>query len=137
MPRPVNNRKVQVPPRTKGFIPMGYYTKESTPIRLFIEEYESIRLLDYENLSQEEAAKMMEVSRPTLTRIYERARKKIARALTESHQIIIEGGKPIYEGNWNKCAKCDSIFNIPDSVKFLECPLCRNNEIEKVNTQNK
>jgi len=50
---------------------------------LNFDEYETIRLLDYEGLMQEEAAERMNVSRPTLTRIYENARKTMAKAFVE------------------------------------------------------
>jgi predicted DNA-binding protein (UPF0251 family) len=124
MARPRNVSKVQIPPRIKGFIPVGYYADESKPVQLNIEEYESIRLLDYEGLSQVEAAEMMEVSRPTLTRIYERARRNIAIALTETHQLMIEGGTAIYNGEWYECTSCSSKFNNPDKVHIVTCPLC-------------
>ena len=73
MARPRQISKIQSPPRVKGFMPLGHYTQEPERIvMLHLEEYEAIRLLDYEHLSQEEASGFMQVSRPTLTRIYER-----------------------------------------------------------------
>jgi predicted DNA-binding protein (UPF0251 family) len=124
MSRPRNHTRVQIPPRIKGFIPIGYYSRTSEPVQLNIEEYESIRLLDYEGLSQVEASEIMEVSRPTLTRIYERARRKIAEALTEAHQLIIEGGTAIYNGEWYECTDCYCKFNNPSGHIIYNCPLC-------------
>lgn len=124
MPRPRQVSRVQMPPRVKGFIPVGYYKDQSEPVQLNIEEYEVIRLLDYEGLSQLEAAEIMQISRPTLTRIYERARKKVATALTEAHQIIIEGGNAIFNGEWYQCERCDCKFNNPQEKTVLSCPLC-------------
>ena len=135
MARPRNHSIVQIPPKIKGFIPLGFYAQESEPVTLYVEEYETIRLLDYENLSQAEAAKYMKISRPTLTRIYERARKKIALALTEVHAISIEGGQAIYEGEWYLCKKCESNFNNPGYKKIKQCPLCRSNEIKNLNNK--
>ena len=129
MARPRQISKVQIPPRIKGFIPIGYYKEESDPVQLNIEEYEVIRLLDYEGLSQVEAAGVMQISRPTLTRIYERARKKIATALTEAHQILLEGGNAIFDGNWYGCERCNSKFNNPQSVLLTACPLCNSMSI--------
>lgn len=63
---------------------------------LTLDEYEAMNLLDYQGLGQEEAAVLMEISRPTVTRIYAGARKKIAQALTEGLAIQIEGG-PVNE----------------------------------------
>ena len=132
MPRPRQVSKVQMPPRVKGFIPLGYYKNQSEPVQLNIEEYEVIRLLDYEGLSQVEAAKLMQISRPTLTRIYERARKKVATALTEAHQLLIEGGNAIFNGQWFMCEKCDCRFNNPNQVEVTACPLCASSNIQRL-----
>lgn len=132
MPRPRQVSTVQIPPRVKGFIPLGYYKNQSDPIQLNIEEYEVIRLLDYEGLSQVEAAKLMQISRPTLTRIYERARNKVARALTESQQLLIEGGSAIFNGEWFECENCDCKFNNPAKSMVVNCPLCGSAQIQNL-----
>lgn len=131
MARPRNHSKIEKPPRVRGFIPLGYYGDESEPIQLNIEEYESIRLLDYEGLSQVEASIRMEISRPTLTRIYDRARKKVAKALTEAHQILIEGGKAIYNHNWYECLSCACHFNSTIGSATM-CKLCSSTNIKQV-----
>ena len=69
MPRKKRNRRIQVPPVIKGMSVYGVRGRKSNEVILNIEEYEAIRLLDYQNLTQEEAAVFMDVSRPTLTRI--------------------------------------------------------------------
>ena len=63
-----------------------------TPIKVTMEEYETIRLIDYEGLSQIECAAMMEVSRSTVQSIYDSARYKISDALMNQKSIIIKGG---------------------------------------------
>ena len=45
------------------------------------DEYEVMRLLDFEHYSQEQCAQKMQVSRPTVTRMYEHARHQIGQAL--------------------------------------------------------
>ena len=129
MARPRQVSKVQVPPRVKGFIPLGYYKDHAEPVQLNVEEYEVIRLLDYEGLSQVDAAKLMQISRPTLTRIYERARKKVSIMLTEARQLTIEGGNAMFNGNWYECEKCNSHFNDPHNKVITQCPLCRSTNI--------
>ena len=57
-----------------------------------IDEYESIRLIDYEGLTQEECAKSMDVARTTVTSIYDSARKKLAQLLVEGKTLCISGG---------------------------------------------
>lgn len=59
---------------------------------LKVEELESIRLKDYQQLSQEEAAKKMGVSQPTFHRILSEAHRKIAEAFVEGKAIRIGGG---------------------------------------------
>jgi len=135
MTRPHQIRKIQSPPRAKGFIPLGFYRDRSDPVVLNIEEFESIRLLDYEGLTQEAAAKCMQVSRPTLTRIYERARGKVASALTEARQILIEGGNVVFKGNWYECDQCGSHFNNPLEELIASCPLCSSNRIQHLTDQ--
>jgi predicted DNA-binding protein (UPF0251 family) len=59
---------------------------------LTVDEYEVMRLLDYMGFSQEKCAERMNVSRTTVTRMYESVRKKIAEALVMGRGILIEGG---------------------------------------------
>lgn len=132
MPRPRQVSKVQIPPRVRGFIPIGYYKDQSDPVQLNIEEYEVIRLLDYEGLSQLDASVLMQVSRPTLTRIYERARKKIASAITEARQITLEGGSAVFNGNWYECERCNCKFNQVKEEAVSACPLCNSQSIQHI-----
>ena len=64
----------------EGFKPFGVPMRELESIRLLYEEFEALRLADYEDLNQEVAAKKMNISRPTFTRLYDKARKKVAKA---------------------------------------------------------
>lgn len=57
-----------------------------------LDEFEAIRLADLNGLKQEDAAREMEVSRPTFGRILESAHRKVASALTEGRALRIEGG---------------------------------------------
>ena len=55
-------------------------------------ELETIRLIDYQRMTQEECAEAMGVSRTTVTSIYEKARFKIADAMLNGKRIRITGG---------------------------------------------
>ena len=55
-------------------------------------ELEAIRLIDLEEMEQEKAAKKMKISQPTLSRLLNSARKKIALALINGQAIRIQGG---------------------------------------------
>ncbi len=85
-------RKVYATPSVAGFRPYGRCGRKGDCIPLLFDEYEAVRLLDYEGRQQNEAAEMMKISRPTLTRIYMNARKKIAQSLVEGRPIMITGG---------------------------------------------
>lgn len=97
MARPKLSRLVTEAPNTAGFKPFGKRNKRQDPIHLQYDEYEAIRLLDFEGMQQTEAAMVMNVSRPTLTRIYDSARKVIAKGLVEGRTIIITGGNKDFD----------------------------------------
>lgn len=130
MARPVKPRKLLIPHRDISFVPEGDSIHKTESITLLSEEYESIKLVDYEKMNHLEAAKILHVSRPTITRIYERARKKIAECLVEGKTLKLSGGNSIYIENWFRCEKCNSFFNIPDPEKFgYYCPVCSSDSI--------
>lgn len=58
-----------------------------------LDEYESIRLMDYESLTQEAAAERLNVARTTAQAIYSSARKKLADCLVNGKALRIEGGQ--------------------------------------------
>ena len=108
----------------KGFKPFGIPAKALASIPLLFDEYESIRLLDYLGLTQEQAAQKMEVSRPTLTRIYEKARQTIAKAFVEGKMIVIEGGNVQFDSLWYRCKKCYKL--IEGIENHIACNNCDN-----------
>jgi len=59
---------------------------------LTVDEFEAIRLSDFEELTHAQAAQLMKVSRPTFTRILMAARRKVADGLVNIKSIKIEGG---------------------------------------------
>ena len=59
---------------------------------LQVDEFEVIRLLDYKGFTQEQCAGRMNISRTTVTRIYEAGRRKVAQALVEGRGLSIKGG---------------------------------------------
>ena len=83
-PKPISIEKV---PTVDKFTP----TPQGNPEPIYIEpaEIEALRLVDLEGLSQEEAGEKMGVSRGTVWRILQSARKKTAQALTEGRPMRI------------------------------------------------
>lgn len=117
MPRPKHQRKMLAPPPMVGYKPFGIPGRSLQSVCLLLEEYETIRLLDYEHLTQEQAALRMGVSRPTLTRIYDQARKTIAKAFVEGKMIEIGGGNVDFDRKWYRCRKCHRVMEEEASHK--------------------
>ncbi|MBP7496264.1 MAG: DUF134 domain-containing protein [Bacteroidales bacterium] len=129
-PRPKRLRRVSDPPKISGMKPYGFNGEKKGSIFLHYEEYEALRLCDYDNYNHYEASVLMNVSRPTLTRIYAEARKKIATAIVEGKHLIIEGGKIYFDNDWYSCSLCNCFFNNPEKeIKITKCPLCGSIEI--------
>ncbi len=134
MSRPQKSRKVLNPPKMLGFKPFGLPTCELEQVTLKFEEYESIKLVDYEMLSQEKAAELMDVSRPTFTRIYNRALKTIAKAFVEGKVIGIEGGNYQFDKDWYRCEKCYKLIEgLENHIKCSGCNRFGNEELVKLN----
>lgn len=121
MPRPKQCRRIGFTPLVTGFKPIGIPCPAVEEITLQYDEYETIRLLDYEGLNQEQAAERMNVSRPTLTRIYENARKTIAKAFVEGKMIVIRGGNVDFCEKRQRCRKCSR-----QTEGFQHHGLCKN-----------
>ncbi len=92
MTRPRKCRRIAFIPGVTYFKPAGIPMRFLEEVRLTLEETEAIRLKDIEDLDQEACAERMNISRPTVQRIIESARKKITDALLNGKSIRIEGG---------------------------------------------
>ena len=91
MPRPVRCRRIEQMPAFRSFSPDD--APDAEVIRLTLDEYETLRLIDAEGLNQEACAGRMNVARTTVTAIYESARHKIATALVRGKRLQIAGGR--------------------------------------------
>jgi predicted DNA-binding protein (UPF0251 family) len=129
MPRPKKNKMVSRPPLYSGFKPVRVRRDELKAINLEIDEYEAIRLSDYEGLDHTEAAAEMEISRSTFSRLIEKARNKVGTFLIEGRMLQIEGGKIHFRDNVLKCHSCGHIFNIDMGTHFGRCPECGSSEL--------
>ena len=107
MPRPTKCRRVCHFPQTLEFCP-AQGSEGKDPVILTVDEYETIHLIDREDLSQEQCAARMQVSRTTVQQIYANARKKLALALVDSLPIRIQGGD--YQLCDGRDTNCGSAF---------------------------
>ena len=104
--RPTKCRRVCQFPETLGFSAAG--ETMGAPVILTVDEYETIRLIDKEELSQEECGTQLGVGRTTAQKIYETARRKIADALVLGLSLKIEGGDfYLCNGDSEFCYKTD------------------------------
>jgi len=81
-----------ITPPTNSFTPNPPRNLE--PVFLELAELEAFRLVDLEGLSQEEAGQGMGVSRGTVWRLVQSARKKTAQALSEGRPVYIAASAP-------------------------------------------
>jgi predicted DNA-binding protein (UPF0251 family) len=75
------------PSKVEKFIPEPKIT--SNPISIEPAELEALRLVDLEGLSQEQAGTKMGISRGTIWRLLQSARRKVAQALTEGRPLTV------------------------------------------------
>jgi len=131
MARPVNRRSIEKPPLMEGFKPFGIPLRHLESVVLLFEEYEAVRLADYLSLSHQKAARRMNVSRPTFTRVYEKARCTLSAALVEGKALLIEGGNYQTNDCWNRCKGCSKLF--VGSDEKARCPFCRKSTVRRLN----
>lgn len=114
MARPRKGRRVCMLPRCTSFSPKLAKTKQT--VTMAIDEYEAIRLIDWEGMTQEECAARMGVARTTVQAIYASARKKLAECIVNGIHLKIDGGDyQICDGRSHSCAGCRKKHNIREN----------------------
>ena len=89
MVRPRKRRRVRGRPNSSYFKPAGIRMTALEESVLSISEFEAIRLIDFKEIPQGEAAKQMQISQPTLSRVLKVGRKKIADSIINGKAIRI------------------------------------------------
>ena len=132
MTRPKYCRKIESEPGARCFKPEGIHPSFVENVVITLDEFEALRLADFEGLYQENCAARMNISRQTFGRIIDSARKKIADALVHGKALKIEGGIVSFEDNGEmKCGSCDHPLNCcKNRTGIPSCPRCRNNKGE-------
>ena len=93
MPRPKKWRQVCCLPEVNSFGPLSGVFSNRGSIIMSVDEYECIRLIDFEGMKQEECAERMNIARTTVQAMYDVARKKIADCIVNGKSLQIEGGE--------------------------------------------
>lgn len=125
--------------RRIGFLPI---VKEFTPrkgdsntaVTLTFSDFETIRLVDYLGYSHLEAAAAMQVSRATVTRLYENARKKIGVALVEGCKITIVPDENPTDYAVH-CSRCHKLTHAPQPLPL--CPHCHSEDLTHLEKNHK
>ena len=92
MARPRKCRFVRTDPKVRFYKPQGVPMRELKIMALKDEELEALLLADARGLEQESAARLMNVSRSTFSRVLAQARRTMAMALAQGAAIEIRGG---------------------------------------------
>jgi uncharacterized protein len=90
MPRPRLRRKIRGRPSSHYFKPVGIPLVHLEETSLSLEEFEAIRLIDFQEIPQEQAAEKMQISQPTLSRMLKSGRKKLSEAIISGKAIRID-----------------------------------------------
>ena len=115
MPRPKKCRFIEHFPQVSVMKPIGLKCKDVKYNCLGLEEFEALRLADYERLKQIDAAEKMNISRSTFGRIVENARFIVADALLNGKGIIIKGGQICHDS-----IKLNNSSDDSDTYQFLK-----------------
>jgi hypothetical protein len=91
--RPKRKRFIRFFPEITYFKPAGIPLRQLAEVVLTLDEIESMRLAELNDLDQTNAAKEMKISRITFQRILHQAHKKIAEALIYGKALKMKGGE--------------------------------------------
>ena len=119
MARPIHRRIIQSIPEYSSFHTDGIPSGEE--VILSTDEFEVIRLIDKNQMTQEEAAKEMGVSRATIAAIYQKAREKVSLLIVDGRSLSIKGGEYILK----ETHKESKAYNeIKEKGDYLHSRLC-------------
>lgn len=127
MARPKKHRRINCDPMSYYFKPAGVPIGHLEEIILEDDELEALRLGDLLNLSQEDAAVKMKISRATFGRIVNSAHIKIADSIINGKAIKIS--VELNEGEdslFYSCGKCGLKLRMRHRRQFARCPKCSN-----------
>lgn len=89
MPRRMKRRNCRTIEGERCFKPTGIPRMELKTVHLNMDEFEAIRLCDYDGLSQIEAGESLGVSRGTVQRLLISARKKLVDILLHNKELVL------------------------------------------------
>jgi predicted DNA-binding protein (UPF0251 family) len=132
VPRPRIPRWVVSEPSLSFYKPRGVPLRDLEVVILGVEEFEALRLSDYEGLYQEVAAREMNISRQTFGRTLDEAHRKVAEAILFGKALRIEGGNFVLVNRIFECCGCGWVWEVPyGSPRPSVCPRCGDDNLRR------
>ena len=100
MPRPKIKRMVACPPRFNSFKPVGVRRTDLEKIVLSLDEFEAIKLANFDKLGQQEASKRWGYRDRPSQELLDSAQQKISDFLINGKELVIEGGNIHFRENF-------------------------------------
>jgi predicted DNA-binding protein (UPF0251 family) len=122
-------RRVDTPPEFYHFKPAGVPRKQLKKMHLTLDEFEALRLADLLNHDHYQAAEQMAISRPTFSRLIEKARHKVAASIVHGRELIITGGNVEFKRTHCRCNSCGSEALRTVTNSNLDCPKCGSHDV--------
>ena len=133
MVRPIKHRKIYNKPIIDLFKPAGIPLGQLQQICLTEDEFEAVRLADFEGLYQDQAAEQMNISRQTFGNILALAHRKIADSLVNAKALQIAGGTVTLVERMFHCTSCQHNWQVSCGTQSPSvCPACGNTVIGPV-----
>jgi len=128
-------RVIAAPPRFSSYKPSGIPRTSLKQTVISLDEYEAFRLADYEGYDHLKASAHMQISRPTFSRLIEKARSKIALAIIDGHELVIEGGNIDFSQGLYRCRRCgeEQLHAVHDII--TDCPECGSDDVEDLTSK--
>jgi predicted DNA-binding protein (UPF0251 family) len=105
MPMPRKHKCCQFTPVHSVFKPRSIPTHRLDQVVLPVEFMETVLLCDLLGLDQEAAGQCMGVSRGTVQRYVNEARRRIADALINGKALMLESANPYHQGCQGRCQR--------------------------------
>ena len=121
MGRPKKCRWVEIEPGVTFFKPQGIPLRSLQQVIVTVDELEAMRLADFLEMTQEEVAQRMQVSRPTVTRMLSRAHRAVAEALVHGKAICIQGGDYRVGQQCQSCGQWSGMGEDGTSIEGCTC----------------
>lgn len=118
-----------IPQNRTVFKPAAIPMHDLDVVTLNVDEFEAMRLVDFEGKAQGEAATLMNVSQPTISRILNQGRAKVTGVLVEGKALRIEGGSFKFAFKGLGCRRCKTQWPTEQEPVAGTCPKCESDEV--------